>query len=81
MNAILAGQLWPQPVLDFYLDHLVLEGGDEDEEEETPEDWLEQIFEGLDLLDRGYKVINKSDCLYFNNGKVCFYFNFTCQKL
>ena len=64
MNAILAGQLWPQPVLDFYLDHLVLEGGDDGDEddEETSEDWLEQIVEGLDLLDRGYKVNNKSEC-------------------
>ena len=54
----MAGQLWPQPVLDFYLDHLVLEGGDrdEDEDEEGSVDWLQQIFEGLDLLDRGYKV-------------------------
>ena len=60
VNAILAGQLWPQPVLDFYLDHLVLEGDDGDEEvEETSEDWLVQIVEGLDLLDRGYKVNNK----------------------
>ena len=45
-------------MLDFYLDHLVLEGGDrdEDEDEEGSVDWLQQIFEGLDLLDRGYKV-------------------------
>ena len=58
MNAILAGQLWPQPVLDFYLDHLVLEGGDDDSDEdpESSEDWLEQIVEGLNLLERGYKV-------------------------
>ena len=59
MNAVLAGQLWPQPVLDFYLDHLVLEGGDSDDDEdieEGSEDWLQQIVEGLDLLDRGYKV-------------------------
>ena len=58
MNAILAGNLWPQPVLDFYLDHLVLEGGDDDSDEdpESSEDWLEQIVEGLNLLERGYKV-------------------------
>ena len=58
MNAILAGKLWPQPVLDFYLDHLVLEGGDDDsdEDQESSEDWLEQIVEGLNLLERGYKV-------------------------
>ena len=58
MNAILAGQLWPQPVLDFYLDHLVLEVGDDDsdEDQESSEDWLEQIVEGLNLLERGYKV-------------------------
>ena len=51
MNAILAGQLWPQPVLDFYLDHLVLEGGDDDSDEDqaSSEDWLEQIVEGLNL--------------------------------
>ena len=45
-------------MLDFYLDHLVLEGGDRDEDEEGSEDWLQQIFEGLNLLDRGYKVIS-----------------------
>ena len=58
MNAILAGQLWPQPVIDFYLDHLVLEGGDDDSDEDqaSSEDWLEQIVEGLNLLERGYKV-------------------------
>ena len=58
MNAILAGQLWPQPVLDFYLDHLVLEVGDDDsdDDQESSEDWLEQIVEGLNLLERGYKV-------------------------
>ena len=59
MNAVLAGQLWPQPVLDFYLDHLVLEGGDSDEDKDIEygsEDWMQQIVEGLDLLDTGYKV-------------------------
>ena len=62
VNAVLAGQLWPQPVLDFYLDHLVLEGGGGDEGEDIEEgsdDWLQQIIEGLELLDRGYTV--KSD--------------------
>ena len=58
VNAILAGQLWPQPVLDFYLDHLVMDGGDDDsdEDQESSEDWLELIVKGLNFLDRGYKV-------------------------
>ena len=62
MNAILAGQLWPQSVLDFYLDHLVLEGGDDDsDEDESSEDWLELLAEGLNCLDRGYKVNTETE--------------------
>lgn len=35
-----------------------MEGGDDDsdEDQENSEDWLELIVEGLNLLDRGYKV-------------------------
>ena len=55
VNAKLAGQLWLQPVLDFYLDHLVIkendvDDADSDEEGEISGDWVDQYMLGFHFL-------------------------------
>ena len=53
VNAKLAGQLWLQPVLDFYLDHLVIKESDADADSDEGEgcrDWVDQYMLGFRIL-------------------------------
>ena len=59
VNAKLAGQLWVESVLDFYIDHLVIEQPDDTSDTEDVEnpldtingdDWLIKLVQGIQLL-------------------------------
>ena len=61
VNAKLAGQLWLQPVLDFYLDHLVIKENDVDadsSEVDNSGDWVNQYMLGFSFLNEDLENIS-----------------------
>ena len=67
VNARLAGQLWPGPVIQFYVDNIVLTDYDDDEEDdegELDEGWWRQLlWRGYFLIELKYRVVEVAGTL------------------